>query len=394
MVITARRVISVFLVLFLCLGGICALDVSTRVTELKTHPDFWAGVFPTDVSYRITLSGFEFIQDRITDIGLELSTGTTARVLTRNPLTGLPTGEKKAFDAMYAAWRIGVQQGLWHSEKTGKDLVTFDAAFEGRWEMTMDPLLQTGSRTGHLFSEPEFNLVSFMELKGAPDLSGDRQLFAMGFRAAGKFNDYILKTANTNGVKAEFEMEWFPKSMNISSDTGGVVDFFRLWLFADYAKMFFRKADDEGKNLYSMGMTSDLEMRVLAGSAVPKYAERLKGSIWWYEPENSTFLIRNTTKLNYYGEQFLGACVPRAYAFLDLSYTGGKLNNCIDKSLSSILTGSAGLHLELQVYEVLEIYYELGYVFLYTGENPDSFIGYRPLNKADNTIKVKVSIEI
>lgn len=148
-----------------------------------------------------------------------------------------------------------------------------------------------------------------------------------------------------------------------------MADYWKFWFYTDYSKMLYQAKDEKGLNKWSFGFSNAVEMRVLGGEHVPEYAKTLKSPLWWYQPENMTFLARDTLRLNYYGQQFLGNCIPYVYLFLDMSYSGGKLNNSIEWNLDSVWEGSMGLHVELQLFGAFHIYYEIGRIFLYTGDN-------------------------
>ena len=139
----------------------------------------------------------------------------------------------------------------------------------------------------------------------------------------------------------------------------------RLWLRANAGYTLFEDTDSSGYVRWSLVIDDQMEIRVLSGSDVPKFAETTSNTVWGLTPDNMTFFGRNSLKLHYYGQQFLrGLCVPSAYIFIDLGYTGGYLNNSAKGIKSSFWTGSAGINIDLQMFEILHIYYELGYIFL------------------------------
>ena len=69
-------------------ASLSALTFSTRLTGVTTHPDFWLGLFPSSVRCYAGIDGFQFVPGRITEVGMEIATGTIARTLSQDPETG------------------------------------------------------------------------------------------------------------------------------------------------------------------------------------------------------------------------------------------------------------------------------------------------------------------
>lgn len=391
-----RKILLILLIINL---GTClfALSFTSRLTGVTTHPDFWAGVFPSSVRSYIGLGGITLVEGRKTEVGAEIATGTLARTITQNPETGMPLvsgsliSENSSYDVLYASWKAGIAQGIGWSEQASNDLVTLRFSLDGQWEVAMDPLMQSENRTGHPFSLLDYfrpdGVYYGSVLQGTPDLSHNRQLLSLSFDLYGKFNQLLLKTGKMSGISTEFKFVWAPKFLNLSKNEGGVADFWKIWLYAEGGLSIHQAVDSDGLNLWSIGLSDEFEMRIFAGDHIPEYAKTLKGQTWWVEPENMTFMARNVLKLNYYGQQFFGSCIPYVYAFLDFCYSGGQINNVIGGDFGSVWAGTMGLHIELQLFEVAHIYYEIGQVFLYTGENT----AYEPGYRTSNTIRVSIS---
>ncbi len=378
--------------------GLYALSFTSRLTGVTTHPDFWAGVFPSSVRSYIGLGGIELLDTHKTEVGAEIATGTLARTITQNPLTGETlTSEdllykNSSYDVLYASWKAGIAQGIGWSEQANNELLTLRFSLDGQWEVAMDPLMQSENRTGHPFSildyfDPLGENYSRI-LPGTPDLSHNRQLLSLSFDLYGKLNHLLLKTGKMSGISTEFKFVWAPSFLNLSKDEGGVASFWKFWLFAEGGLDIYQAVDANGLNLWSVGISDEFEMRIFGGDYIPEYAKTLKSQVWWVEPENMTFMARNILKVNYYGQQFLGSCIPYVYAFLDMCYSGGKINNLVGDETSSVWAGTMGLHIELQLFGTAHIYYEIGQVFLYTGENK----AYNPGYRTSSTIKISISL--
>ncbi len=391
-----KRKIALILIIINLANCLFALSFTSRLTGVTTHPDFWAGVFPSSVRSYIGLDGITLLEGRKTEVGAEIATGTLARTITQNPTTGKALDsssdadiiKNSSYDVLYASWKAGIAQGIGWSDQANNDLVTLRFSLDGQWEVAMDPLMQSENREGHPFSVLEaFNPVGkyyTQILQGTPDLSHNRQLLSLSFDLYGKFNQLLLKTGKMSGISTEFKFVWAPKFLNLSRKEGGVADFWKIWLYAEGGLNIHQAVDENGMNLWSIGLSDEFEMRIFGGNHIPEYAKTLKGKTWWVEPENMTFMARNVLKLNYYGQQFFGSCIPYVYAFLDFCYSGGQINNVVDGDFGSVWAGTMGLHIELQLFGVAHIYYEIGQVFLYNGDIYET--GYKV-----STIKVSIS---
>ncbi len=394
-----RRKISTLMIamLFIACASLSALSFSTRLIGVTTHPDFWLGVFPSSVRCYLGLDGIELLSGRVTEVGATIATGTIARMLSQDPETGQIISDtspdylrgNRYYDVMYAAWKIGIAQGMGWSDLADYDLMTLRFTFDGRWEVALDPLMQVQSRTGYPFRNiPAFaNAVPGEVLPGTPDLSGNRHLISTSLDLYGKLSDQLFEVGVLEGLSMEFKLVWAPAFLNFSRSSGGYSEYWKIWLFADYAKNLFQKTDSNGNNLWSFGVSNEFEMRILGGKYIPEYARTMNSHIWWYEPENMTITLKDTIRLNYYGRQFLGDCIPYIYLFMDVNYSGGKLYNYKAEKFTSVWEASAGLHVELQLFGFIHIYYEIGGIFLYTGDNQAYSAGYR----SSDTVRITVA---
>lgn len=400
-----KTIVVVFLVLITVTSVFgLSLEFDTRITNVQMHPDFWMGIFPTSVSYAAGTESLQILPDRKTDLFLELGTGTLARKITRDPVTGVPLLLSDTdyvyyfidfpdYDVMYAAWTLEFSQGIIKPKETEKDYLTVSLALDGKWEISLNPILQTTNRLGSPFDNIPFytedETVTY-EINGTPDLAGNRNLVYMNYRVSGVIDNLLLITGSRNGIKAEFEFIWAPEYLNFTKKTGGKASFYRFWAYANGGTMIMQKKDENDKNVVSVGFSYDVEFRYLDGKYVPKSAEKLKGSIWFYEPENMTYLIRGTAKLDLYGPQFMGSCIPRVYGFFDFSYAWGKYNNAPSMETDYIATGSYGIHLEIKLFGALALYYEIGDVFLHTGDDSARYTGL----KHSDGLKIAMELSI
>ena len=416
----------IILILIVPMMTVGALGVDTKVTGIKMQPDFWAGLFPSVFSYMYSVSGIEFMEGHETVIGLGIETGTLARYFTRVPETGellssIPEPERDEegnivyeydenykrikptdqqilayvcndYDTLYAGFNLMVSQGFGHSTHGDGDLFKLSAGAKGRWEISVNPILDFGTRKNYPFYVyPGFYTQDekYEYLIGTPDLSGNRQLFDIAFYVSGDMKNLFRSVASAEGANVYLEMMYSPKFTNTSYSIGGRSEFFKILLNSSQSFMLKESKDEKGDNLWSLGLSNAVAFRYLTGPAVPVYAESLNLPLGWYTPENTKFMIEDIIKLDYYGRQFFKYFVPRVSVFVDLSYNWGKLNNNgLGQSLNTFC-GSAGIHVELMIGGNMAIYYEMGRVFAYTGPDAEYFIGYR----ASESLKISLSVE-
>lgn len=393
----ARITITILVLLVILPAVAFSLSFTTRLTGITTHPEFWLGMFPSSVRCFMGINGLELIPGRVTEAGMEIATGTIARTISQDPITGAIINDSSSselknnryYDVTYAAWKIGLAQGLGWSDASDYDLLTLRFTIDGQWEVALDPLMQI-TRTGYPFRNiPAYSTaVAGQVLPGTPDLSGNRQLLSTSFDLYGKISDQFFKVGILDGLSMEFKVVWAPSFMTFSKGYGGFADYWKIWTYTEYSKMIHTKTMADGTNKWSLGISDSFEMRILGGKQVPEYAKTLKSPTWWYEPENMTFLAKNTLRLNYYGQQFFGNCIPYIYLFLDMNYSGGKLNNSVAEYVASVWEGSVGLHIELQMFGTLHIYYEIGRLFMYTGED----LAYKPGMRASQSLRITFSL--
>ena len=392
-----RKTITILALLLILPAAVFSLSFTTRLTGITTHPEFWLGMFPSSVRCFMGINELELIPGRVTEAGMEIATGTIARTISQDPVTGAIINDSSAaelknnryYDVTYAAWKIGLAQGLGWSRASDYDLLTLRFTLDGQWEVALDPLMQI-TRTGYPFRNiPAFSgATGGQVLPGTPDLSGNRTLLSTSFDLYGKISDQFFKVGILDGLSMEFKVVWAPSFMTFSKGYGGFADYWKIWTYAEYSKMIHTKTMADGTNKWSLGVSDTFEMRILGGKQVPEYAKTLKSPTWWYEPENMTFLAKNTLRLNYYGQQFFGNCIPYIYLFLDMNYSGGRLNNSVAEYVASVWEGSVGLHIELQMFGTLHIYYEIGRLFMYTGED----LAYKPGMRASQSLRITFSL--
>ena len=407
---------KVFIVLMLLVPmTVGAIGIDTKIVSIKMQPEFWAGLFPSVVSYMYDVKDLEFIEGRETTVGLELETGTLARTFKRLPETGAlvsgvpepdydrdPTEWEDAqklaydcndYDTLYAGFYLKLSQGFGQSKHSDSDLFNLTVGIKGRWEISVDPILPVGDRShNYPFSVIEAFWKSAEEytvLKGTPDLSGNRQLLDVAFSLEGRLKNLFKGIASAEGANAYFEVLYSPRFLNTTYNVGGRSQFFKFLFNSSESFMLYRKLDERGDNLFSLGLTNAIAFRFLTGEYVPVYAEALNLPLGWYTPESTTFAVEDIIKLEYYGRQFFKYFVPKFSVFVDLSYNWGKLNNnTLGQSLNTFCA-SAGVHVELTIAGNIALYYEIGKVFAYTGPNPEYFIGFR----SSETLKVSLSVE-
>ena len=144
-----KTIIILVLMAFLPVS-VFSLTFGTRLTGITTHPEFWLGMFPSSVRCFMGVEGIELIKGRVTEAGVEIATGTIARTISQNPVDGAIIKDDSAselknnrfYDVSYAAWKVGLAQGLGWSRTADYDLLSLRFTFDGQWEVALDPLMQ------------------------------------------------------------------------------------------------------------------------------------------------------------------------------------------------------------------------------------------------------------
>jgi len=378
--------VLIFLILLFVVTNLFAFDFVTEIEEISMHPDFWAGVFPSYIAYKLKLQMFEFIPGNETELSVLLSTGIQPRVITQNPINGDPVwvdnwedGDGNSlnslkladYDTMASSWAITFGQGFGERKnESKKDPLLVWASFDGQWEQSLNPILQGLDRKGYPFNNAVFDytvdentnkITEFNELVGTPDLQGDRQLLSMSLNLGFNVEMLELNTASIQGVDAKLRFTFGPEKLGNSFT--GKSDFIKIWLWAETGFTIFQLKDENALNRMSFVVVDDFEFRFLTGSQIPKWAERTYGTVWNVENINSPIFLRNSTKLYYYGRQFLnGLAVPSFMLFFDLGYNRGNLNNTTSTIPLNFFTGSYGIQINLKMFNFLYIYYEIGHI--------------------------------
>ena len=153
-----RKTITILTLLLILPAAVFSLSFTTRLTGITTHPEFWLGMFPSSVRCFMGINELELIPGRVTEAGMEIATGTIARTISQDPVTGAIINDSSAaelknnryYDVTYAAWKIGLAQGLGWSRASDYDLLTLRFTLDGQWEVALDPLMQI-TRTGYPF---------------------------------------------------------------------------------------------------------------------------------------------------------------------------------------------------------------------------------------------------
>lgn len=396
MLFNVKKVICIVLLALIALSALPALEMTTEIEDFQMHPDFWAGFLPSYIAYKFNFHLLELIPDRNTEVSVTLSTGIIPRTITQNPVNGdplwiwrsnptVPVPEyddpattanqdtskliEAPYDTMSGGWRLKFGQGFGDSVEKGKDRIEVWASFDGQWERALNPILQL-DRAGYPFNETIFDYKVNDErhitpdylLSGTPDLIGDQQMLSMSFSIGMNYNMLLAKTAKLRGIDLNAKLTWAPEKL--SAFFSGKADYFRFWAMGTGGYTLFEKTGPSGFVDWSLVLEDELELRVLTGKYVPKFAETTRDTVWGLSPDNMTFFGRNSLKVHYYGKQFLnGMCVPSSYAFLDIGYAGGYINNTGYSQSAGCWTGSFGINIDLQMLDALHIYYELGYIF-------------------------------
>lgn len=363
-----------------------AITLNDMVLGVTMHPDFAQSLFPVAIEAKFTMPGLEVIPGNGTSLSFIMNAGYTPRRLLQDPRTGdylkwnadgtttLSDGTKftqdqAQYSALFSAWSLAYAQGFAYSPVTKGDLITARISFDGRWEQAMERL--EASRHDSWASD---NLLTFVgptgtrpifsgDLIGTPDLQGNRYMLSTSLNLSLTFN--LMNETNTavDGLEVSLSGLWAPWWLfNDFNIFGGKTDYWKLSASLSAGYTLYQLQQKNGWNWFSVVLTDDFSYRYLDGRKVPKFAET--GGIWKVSAQNLTHTLTNSTKLYLYGPQFIAEdCYPYLYAFLELGYTGGYLNNTNHQFSYQNFMGSAGVHVHLRMFGIFHFFYETGYVF-------------------------------
>jgi|GEM_PF-1237813 hypothetical protein len=381
---------TTLLVSFFLFAAVCTLPavmLNDIVLGVTMHPDFALNMFPVAIEAEFSMPGLEFNPGNSTSLTFTMNAGYTPRWLTQDPRTGAFltwddtdstllsdnsttfSREQAEYSALFSAWSLALSQGLAYSPITKGDLITATVSFDGRWEQAMERLeasrhadwalggnltFSDNSGTRSIFSGP---------LLGTPDLQGNRYMLSTSLNAGITINLQNETNTTLDGIEIEASGLWAPWWLfNDLQWFDGTSDYWMLSAALSAGHTLYQKRRSNGYNTVSLVLSDDLSYRWLDGNKIPKFAET--GGIWGVSAQNLTHALTNSLKLSVFGPQFIAQdCYPYAYAFLDMGYASGYLNNTGHSLKYSNFMGSTGVHVHLRLFGIFHVFYEIGYIF-------------------------------
>lgn len=369
-----KRIIAILSVLLILISSVSAIGFGYHVFKVRTDPNFSIGSwqFPTSVVYQFNFPVPDFVSGSATSLAFRLDNGLDYRTLRQDPLTGrILQPEDSSFPVrdyitLYDEFNLAFSQGALHMDYTDDDLFTFNILIGGRFENAYeDPMyfFDKEHREGvfHTLNTEEDAIIdrypfSSSFLPGTPELSGSRSVFELSLSAGIDISFMKDKGTIQNGIKLSSWVRYSPEWLNFFTNTS---DFFLWWNRLDIAWTVFDFSLSSDLSLLSLVLTNSTVYRYLTGEKVPYYIQG--GEIWEAAALPTVHVITNRTALTLYGPQLFAPDVyPYVSAFLDVALGWGDVLNCDSEHINRDFTASYGIHAELVLFNVADIYYELG----------------------------------
>ena len=366
--------ICLILVVLLLSSSLFAIGFGYHIMEIKTTLDFGLGIFPTSMLYQFNFPVPDFISGCKTEFAFRLNNGLEYRSLRQNPDTGElfaknPVSYPTEYSTLFDEFNLIFGQGFFSSSFSTSDILTLWASFDGRFENAYERLswMQDKDSLQGLFwsvdpttgaRSERFPSSSWV---GAPELAGDRSVFqtsiTFGIESA-YFKDEITRR---NGVKFS---SWFRLSKDWIPVNDNTADFCLTWNKLDLAYTLFSVKQNDDRNLSWISLVFDNSSiyRYINGTKVPSYVQG--GNIWGTQAVNASSVLTNRMALTLYGPQ-INSRDSYLYAtgFWDFGYSFGHvLNRSVFEKVSET-TASVGFKTGFLIFNVAEVFYELGYVY-------------------------------
>ena len=366
-----RKSALAFLLLVM-LSPLSAIGFGYHVFEIRTEPEFSAGVFPTSVKYQFNFPTADMIEGRRTEFAFRLDNGLEYRRLRQDPDTGAllavsPPDFPTEYTVLFDEFNLFFAQGFGETRNEGKDLITAFISIDGRFENAYERLswLTSPDSMQGLFNvyspdgimSERFPGSSWI---GAPELAGTRSIFQTSLTAGVVLDWMDDGVTRRDGVRAASYLRYSPQWMPLST---GNVDFILSWNELELAKTLFSSGQDRRPELswFSVVLSDKLVYRYIAGSKVPAYAQG--GDIWGDgDVPAAAHAVTNRLSLTFYGPQINSLdSFPSLSLFWDLGIGAGRVLNRggVRENIFETV-GSYGIRAEFIVFGVLKLYYELG----------------------------------
>lgn len=365
---------NLFVVLSLLIvvsSSLFAIGFGYHVLEVRSMPEFGEGVFPTSVLYQFNFPFPDLIPGSKSALAFRLDNGLEYRNLRQNPETGdlyAITGVDHIteYSVLFDEFNLIFSQGVVHSSFSSDDMLTFSFSIDGRFENAYERLswMDGPDNTDRVFFKKNESggwENRFSSFSGVPELVGDRSLFQTTMSFGFDFNLMKDEITRRNGIKLSSWVRWAPEWMPMTDKTGL---YLLSWtnLKLSYTPFAIKQNDPRNLSWFSAVIDNSTTYRYIMGEKVPQYIQG--GEIYGTISPNSEHVITNRLALTLYGPQINSRdCYLSVTGFWDIAYSFGNVLNKLESLKISELSGSVGFRASFMIFNVAELFYEIGYVY-------------------------------
>ncbi len=359
--------------LFLLSLPLAAIGFGYHVFEIRTEPEFGAGVFPSSVMYQFNFPVPDLIEGTKTELAFRLDNGLIYRHLRQNPDDGSflgidPPSYPDEYTVLFDEFNLFFGQGFIETDFSDNDLVTVFLSIDGRFENAYERLSWFSGKSGieGVFGYSDgngwVNRFPDSSWTGAPELSGDRFMFQTSI-TTGVIIDYMRdKVTRHDGVRFASYLRMAPDWMLLSDGTG---NFIASVNELDLSKTLLSVSEDDPRDLAWVGivLSNHTEFRYIYGDRVPQYI--MLGDIWGRSDVPAyDSALSNRLALTIYGPQINSRdTYPLVRLFWDFGIGFGLPLNSTDRTFGYETVGSYGVSVELIIFDIATLYYEIGCVY-------------------------------
>ena len=360
-----KKIFFVLLVFAIISSAAFAGDFSFAFEDARFHSDLLWGFAPVYVRAGVDYTGFELIEDQLTDFYI-IGGGALISSTLWTDQDGLPTNapgsiyEDPLTDAFsdnnsYSKWQgdfsLKLKQGFIQEPGRSKALVAAYAKYAFHWT---DPHENPFGGVNSTFIDDDSSITAY------PDSAGT----ATNVLQAGFEIDRLDKTDVYNGFNVDGSVLWAPQWL--LNDLYGTSSFVNLNLTGKgYLSLLELKRKDSDLTLVGIYLADRVQVDYLAGSAIPQFYQEspaLGSKMRGFEGNSlgTEFTVVNNFDIRFYGTEFLNNINPVIQLFFDTGFQAGKYYNT-DYAPQGKFLCSTGFEIALNIIDFAQVGYMFGF---------------------------------
>jgi len=370
-----KKKIAAFLILFAIISSsLSAFPIKFVFGDMAQHPEITWGFMPTYILAGAGYDGISLIPGHKTQLSILGGVGYQQRKVWQDPVTGKvlwqdgdnPSGPI-TYDVFVTEWEVRLFQGFAASPVPGKDLVSFQFTYKGRYDVNMDSMKKGKERDWNNYEIQSLEGYLGKDYSGSvyPDLNGDAQMLGTAFNFRVQIDAMDDKKTRNDGIVTKFEVEFAPLKLNNALD--GKADYYSFTFNGVAAKTIFAFADNGGNDVFTMVFIDRANLNYTSGRYVPVYYQRgvsLGRKVRGYNPwtYNTEFTAVNNFDIRLSGPNFAGFGIfPRVNLFFDVGYGCGEYFNSDERGDNFLM--STGVQITVSFFDFCDLGYEIAYDF-------------------------------